>query len=404
MTISLDDWMADDLGLALDGPGPVAMTKETTTALADAVGVEERAFLPTVQSLLREHDGRPAFEMRTGGWRIDLPAATARAVVAGSLAVATFRDLGLVSLPAVAASAIAAALFTVERVDVNPSDLAVHVLLRDVGDDVASLPDLHQRLPRHVREEVTPRELADVVDRLTDAGLTKWDDRGRLVRKASSTRLVFHRPGERPTESLLDRLATEIHPDGRTDRPERVFVVHGRDMGFRDRFFKLLDGLGVRPLEWEPLVDETGSTVPTVLDVVNEGIAPRQAQAVVVLMTPDDVVMLHPSLRSAREDAHEMVAALQPRPNVLVELGIALALFPKSTIIVMAGSQRPIGDLNGLNVVRFDGSAGRIDKVASRLAMAGCPVADIEDARDDLAALFTGLDTFDREPPDGGAV
>jgi Predicted nucleotide-binding protein containing TIR-like domain len=48
---------------------------------------------------------------------------------------------------------------------------------------------------------------------------------------------------------------------------------------------------------------------------------------------------------------------VQARPSVLFELGLALKACPDRTVIVEVAHMRPMGDLAGLNVLRFDGSA-----------------------------------------------
>ena len=131
-----------------------------------------------------------------------------------------------------------------------------------------------------------------------------------------------------------------------------MFVVYGRDEQARQAVFGLLRRLDLRPLEWEPLVrGGKQGAAPFLGQVVAE--APSQAQAAVVVLTPDDVVMLHPQLRTASEDRFELYPALQPRPNVLIELGIVLAVYPKNTIIVEFGPLRPIADLGGRNVAGY---------------------------------------------------
>ncbi len=48
--------------------------------------------------------------------------------------------------------------------------------------------------------------------------------------------------------------------------------------------------------------------------------------------------------------------------------------YPERTVVVEVGLMRPIGDLAGLNVIRFDGSAIAVKKILDRLHGAGCPV------------------------------
>jgi len=154
----------------------------------------------------------------------------------------------------------------------------------------------------------------------------------------------------------------------------RVFVVHGRDITLTRRFYDLLRAVDLRPLEWETLVGATGRATPSLADVVAR--APHFAQATLVLLSPDDIVELHSDLVLDGDIPQERVRAGQARPNVLFELGLALMAYPDNTVIVEVGRMRPLSDLAGLNVIRFDGSAEAIKKVLHRLEVAGCAVDD----------------------------
>jgi predicted nucleotide-binding protein len=192
------------------------------------------------------------------------------------------------------------------------------------------------------------------------------------------------------------------HPDV----ARRVFVVYGRDDALNRSFFDLLHGMGLEPLEWETIVGSLGKAMPYLGDAVLN--APKLAQAALVLLSPDDIVELHPDLYGANDHQHERARGGQARPNVLFELGLAYMAYPERTVIVEVGLMRPIADLAGLNVVRFNGSAMAVRKVLERLALAGCPV-DL--ARTDwldtsrfekLGAYRRGPDTG-KAPDDGGA-
>jgi hypothetical protein len=175
----------------------------------------------------------------------------------------------------------------------------------------------------------------------------------------------------------------------------RVFVIHGRDEAVRERMFDFLRALDLKPLEWETLVAASGSTVPFLGDVVQR--APALARAAVVLLTPDDVVNLHPGLQDRGEAAFEIAGACQPRPNVLIELGMVLMAYPQRAIIVEFGSLRPVADLAGRNVIRFDGSAICLGNLAERLKSAGC-TADTKGSDWRNPRRFQGLDAYDRRP------
>jgi predicted nucleotide-binding protein len=158
------------------------------------------------------------------------------------------------------------------------------------------------------------------------------------------------------------------------DRGRSVFVVHGRDEEARLKIFDLLRLLDLRPLEWEDLVRATGRTAPFLGEVIAQ--APAQAQAALVLLTPDDVVQLHPDLRGPNEPPYESEPTGQPRPNVLIELGMVLMAYPERTLMVEIGALRAISDIGGMNVIRFDGSATALGKIVERLKLAGCKVND----------------------------
>lgn len=184
-------------------------------------------------------------------------------------------------------------------------------------------------------------------------------------------------------------------PDGPVDATKRVFVIYGRDGELVKSFFDLLLALKLHPLEWEKLVNLTGSTAPYLGDVVRA--APHLAQANLVLLSPDDIVRLHRDLYQEGDQAYERARSGQARPNVLFELGLAFMAAPERTIIVEIGQLRPIADLAGLNVIHFDGSVEAIKKVADRLILAGCP-ADTSGDRWLDTSRFAGLEAYRRGP------
>ncbi|MFY1670339.1 TIR domain-containing protein [Plantactinospora sp. WMMB334] len=181
---------------------------------------------------------------------------------------------------------------------------------------------------------------------------------------------------------------------GKAGKGGRVFVIHGRDLVARDALFGYLRALGLEPLEWERLVRDTRSATPSLKEVVDR--AARDASAVIALLTPDDLVELHPALRRATDSADEH-GSCQARPNVFLELGMALALHPDRTIILEVGRMRRPTDLGGLNYVHMDAAGNWLNKVASRLEGAGCPV---DRTGDDWRSLkrFDTLAAHERKP------
>ena len=172
-----------------------------------------------------------------------------------------------------------------------------------------------------------------------------------------------------------------------------VFVIHGQDEPARQAVFSLLRSLDLQPLEWETLVGRTGRATPYLGDVIT--LAASTTRAALVLLTPDDMVMLHPQLLNEERDPNEAVATCQARPNVFIELGLALMAYPSRTVIVEIGHMRRPSDIGGLNVIRFDGSTSSLRKIANRLRLAGCAV---DDSGSDWLdpSRFAGLSTFSR--------
>ena len=203
-----------------------------------------------------------------------------------------------------------------------------------------------------------------------------------------------------PAAAAVAPSASTVHPSG-DDTRRKVFVVYGRDTALVSRFNDLLRAVDLRPLEWEALIRAKGSATPQITEVVTT--APHLAQATLVLLTPDDIVELHSDCYRPDDLPRDRGRLGQARPNVLFEMGLALMAYPERTVIVEVGNLRPISDLAGLVVTRFDGSAQSIRKVIGRLQVAGCVVntADLDwldpDRFADLHTYLRGPDTH--RPP-----
>ena len=195
-----------------------------------------------------------------------------------------------------------------------------------------------------------------------------------------------------PSEAVRDASGASRTPD--PDRARNVFVVHGRDGQFRRAMFGLLQRLDLHPLDWEDMIKATGRTAPFLGDVVAG--APALAQAALVLMTPDDMVKLHGDLLADGDPEHARRRTGQPRPNVLLELGMVLMAYPERVVLVEAGALRPITDLGGRTAVRFDGSAEAVGRIVERLKLAGCRVNDTGSGWRDLEP-FARLSAYRRD-------
>ncbi|MBS0264202.1 MAG: nucleotide-binding protein [Planctomycetes bacterium] len=161
--------------------------------------------------------------------------------------------------------------------------------------------------------------------------------------------------------------AKTMEPD-----PRNVFVVHGRNHKAVIALRDFLRRIGLNPLEWPDVVAATGKGSPYIGEVLEIGF--QMARAIVVLMTGDDEAQLRIGLRGKEEPRFETELTPQPRPNVLIEAGMALGIDAKRTILVELGELRQVSDLLGRHSIRMNDTPEKRKELANRLQTAGCSV------------------------------
>jgi hypothetical protein len=184
----------------------------------------------------------------------------------------------------------------------------------------------------------------------------------------------------------MDELAADLEIQAATtaastdiDTHRNVVLVCGADRRARRAMGDFLHALDLRTRDWPSLFDGAG---PAVVEHERESIERfLGAGAVVVVLTPDDVVSTHPEVRSPEHREPGAVAGddrpvCQPRAEVLIRLGMALAAFPDQTVVVQIGTVRPVDELRPPNVVRIDGTAEPLQRLARVLKRIGCPVRE----------------------------
>ncbi len=154
-------------------------------------------------------------------------------------------------------------------------------------------------------------------------------------------------------------------------KPRRVFVVHGRNMQARDAMFEFLRSIGLQPIEWSQAIAMTGKASPYIGEVLDGALA--AAQAIVVLMTPDEITYLRAEYSGGDHDT-ETQPAPQARPNVLFEAGMAMGRAPNRTVLLEFGKLRPFSDIAGRHALRLRDTADSRKELAQRLQTAGCAV------------------------------
>jgi predicted nucleotide-binding protein len=173
-----------------------------------------------------------------------------------------------------------------------------------------------------------------------------------------------------PGFGTIDPLTQRGVSEGHLPQSRRVAVMHGRDKEAKLWLFDWLRRVGLEPLEWSELVNLTGKGAPYNGEIVEAAFS--VAQAVVVLLTPDELGSLHPELSESEDDRPGLAG--QPRLNVILEAGMAFQSHPDKTVLVEIGKTREISDLAGRNAIRLDGEQGKLNDLANRLERAKCPV------------------------------
>ena len=174
--------------------------------------------------------------------------------------------------------------------------------------------------------------------------------------------------------------------------PREVFVAHGRNVKAHDAMFEFLKAVGLEPQDFGDYDSKAGDATPYVGEVLDAAFA--QAQAILVLMTPDDEAQLKIEFRLDDDPKYESELQGQARPNVLFEAGMAFGRQQKRTILVQLGVIRPFSDVGGRHILRLDNTAEARLRLVKRLQAAGCP------ATTDASTGWIKAGDFDGAVPD----
>lgn len=223
-----------------------------------------------------------------------------------------------------------------------------------LGEQDALLDDLKFVTYRPVASPSTPQQQATALESDRRRSIAVIDAAIESVRRRSSSLGT----------SVTDDAAVRIKRDSRS-----VLVVHGRNTAIRDAMFEFLRAIGLQPMEWSEGVAETAKGAPYTGEVIDALFA--KAQAIVILLTPDEDVGLRPEFASSDGDP-EIQTQGQARPNVFFEAGIAMGRLPNQTIFVEWGNPRPFSDITGRHIVRMSNDPGVRNDLARRLQTAGC--------------------------------
>jgi predicted nucleotide-binding protein len=186
--------------------------------------------------------------------------------------------------------------------------------------------------------------------------------------------------------------------------PKRVFVVYGRNGKARRALFELLRAVDLKPLEWGEAVKKTGKGAPYIGEILDEAF--KESQAVIILLTGDDIAHLREEYIKPDDSEHEGRPTPQARTNVIFEAGRAFGTHPDRTILVELEKEKmkPFSDIGGRHVVKMSNRPEKRKELVDRLRTAGCE-ACIDDRTDWLSAGdFDGaaLAWFNNKPQEPG--
>jgi len=218
------------------------------------------------------------------------------------------------------------------------------------------------------------QDIARNASYLKDIGLIEspYMDGGTLISHLTAQGMEI----AKTTETLLSEFPTiDIQVQTKEEEvnvtdPKKVFVVHGRNEDARGAMFTFLRSVGLEPIEWSEAIRLTGKATPYIGEVLD--IAFSHAQAIVVLLTGDDLARLGNRFTNPGEKDEELTP--QARPNVIFEAGLAFGRNPDRTVLVQLGNTRPLSDLAGRHLIMMDNSVKKRQELASRLQTAGCTV------------------------------
>jgi Predicted nucleotide-binding protein containing TIR -like domain len=203
-----------------------------------------------------------------------------------------------------------------------------------------------------------------VRDRLLE--LREAVEGGQLPTQLQLAPQVFEASQPRPRRGPLRFRAM---PGQRTLESNDVFLVCGRDSKAIDALRAMLNGADIHLVEWEEARGWTGNASPYVLDVIKAAL--DRVKVILVLMTPEEKAELRADLQRP-DDRDQDRGGMQPRPNVLVELGMALSVAGQErTVIVEIAQTRGMTDLEGVHTLRFTDTPQKRNELINRLKSAG---------------------------------
>jgi predicted nucleotide-binding protein len=231
-----------------------------------------------------------------------------------------------------------------------------------------SRSQVNRRISDEMRTRHLPRRIAAISLasqlRLPLTRFASDDDLAQLRGVAPARNIeAAPTPEAMPLKPVARPGKTRIKPT----KDNSMFVVHGRDAALNRDMYAFLSSIGIVPMEWDHAIKAAkGGANPIVGDVIKQ--AMEKVQGVMVLFSPDEEAKLTSKLATdgdKRKNLH--LKGFQPRPNVILEAGLALGAHSDKTILVEVGNVREISDIAGKHLVHLSNSFAARKRLADRL-------------------------------------
>lgn len=248
------------------------------------------------------------------------------------------------------------------------------------------------RKTNHLVQQLADRRGGEDFDALVKYMASSTSGMSNALRRGSAEALDFYENYDKDTEQTRLAAKSTTRPQRTFARPgtaapdpqpvksskRYVFVVRGRDAEAYQALNSLLSALDLRIITWDEATTRAGGGTPHTLDIVRAGI--DLADAVIVLMTPDDLAYVKGEFYDpVRDDPREARETGQARQNVVFEAGWAMALGQDKVILVRVGDVRPLSDIDGLNYVWLTNDVDSRRQLITRLRNCHLEVHDNHD-------------------------
>lgn len=150
-----------------------------------------------------------------------------------------------------------------------------------------------------------------------------------------------------------------------------VAVIYGRDLAAYDCSMEAVRATGLIPYDFEQAKKSLETGHEYVHEIVGQLL--QNAAVALVVFTPDERATLEIQLQSA-DDSPESKTRLQPRPNVLLEFGLAVGVLQRNVVLLEFGKVGMPSDIHGIHPIRWKSYVETVQDLYDKFRKIGMPV------------------------------